>query len=151
MFWFLSCNCKWIVYGLSRYKCNARTCLFYVTSLDYISIKSHCRQKTITEILDITKPEIHSFIIHYKDVLHYSDIFLFEVENKIHQPGHVRQRGSSLDMPLCMRDEIVAPLTARVSSSTLYVSHSQLPQSQIVGEHVHVGKQRGSQGICLRR
>ena len=80
-----------------------------------------------------------------------SDIFLFQEENKIHQSGHVCQRGSSLDVPLCMRDDIVTSLTPGVSSSVLYVLHSQIPQSQIVGKHVDVGKQSGSEGIRLWR
>ena len=40
---------------------------------------------------------------------------------------------------LSMRDDIVASLTARVSSSTLNVLHGELPQRQIVGKHVEVG------------
>ena len=40
---------------------------------------------------------------------------------------------------LSMRDDIVASLTARISSSTLNVLHGELPQRQVVGKHVEVG------------
>ena len=50
-----------------------------------------------------------------------------------------------------MGDDIVTPLAGGISPSSLYVLHSQLPQGQIVGQHVEVGQEGGAQGICLRR
>ena len=48
-------------------------------------------------------------------------------------------------------DELVATLTAGVAAALLYVLHGEVPQGEVVGEHVEVGQHGSSEGIHLRR
>ena len=46
-------------------------------------------------------------------------------------------------MPLGVRDEVVTANTARVASTQLNVLHVEVPESQVVGEHVEHGQEGG--------
>ena len=52
---------------------------------------------------------------------------------------------------LGVRDEIVAAQTAGVAAPLLDVLHAEVPQGEVVGEHVEVGQQGGSESINLWR
>ena len=49
-------------------------------------------------------------------------------------------------MPLGVRDEVVTANTARVASTQLNVLHVEVPESEVVGEHVEHG-QEGCPGL----
>ena len=86
-------------------------------------------------------------------------IFLLQEEDEVHQPGDVCQHGCTLHVPLVVHhhydylesrnifhshlgvwDEIVASLTAGVAAPHLNVLHGEVPQGQVVSEHVQLGQ-----------
>ena len=74
-------------------------------------------------------------------------MIILQLQHKVHEPGHISQGGSSLSMPLCMRDHIVTPNITRISSSRLNIVHVQVPSCQVVGKHVQFWGESGSSFI----
>ena len=70
----------------------------------------------------------------------------------VYQSGHVCQGGGDLQVPLGVGDdEVVTARTARVSRALLNIQHVEVPEPQVVGEHVQLLPSQARSSLSVRR